>query len=118
MLDGLILTDVIAVTKEQLDFYNNYYFVNDIPVPFKLKENSYIIHIKSIKTAMYQQYVDNIGILMIDKNKISDPKIISMSYLQYLIEIILPQGEVYQQMLLHYLQRNLRNSLPKVRKCA
>lgn len=87
------------MTKEQLDFYNNYYFVNDIPVPFKLKENSYIIYIKSIKTAMYQQYVDNIGILMIDKNKISDPKIISMSYLQYLIECILPQGEVYQQML-------------------
>lgn len=90
------------MTKEQLDFYNNYYFVNDTPVPFELIENSYIVRIKPIKTAMYQQYVDNVGILMINKNKISDPRIISMSYLQYLIDELFPQGEqgkIYQQML-------------------
>lgn len=92
--------------KQTLDYYERYYFANETPVPFKVKDNNYILHIRPITVQMFPFYHDNVGILLIDKNKISDAKIISMSYLQYLVEIVL-QNEVYQQSLLTILNLSL-----------
>ena len=41
---------------------------------------------------MFAFYKDSVGILKIDKNKTPDPTIISKSYLQYLVEDVLPQS--------------------------
>ena len=84
--------------KDKLDYYTRYYFANDTPVPFKTKFNDYILYIKPIEVQSFPFYHDNVGILLIDKNKISDVRIIQMSYLQYLVEEVL-DNPLYQQML-------------------
>ena len=55
---------------------------------------------------MYAFYQDNIGILCIDKNKVNDVNIISMSYLQYLVDVVL-QEAIYQQALITILNLSL-----------
>lgn len=92
--------------KEQLDYYERYYFANETPVPFKVKDNNYTLYIRPITVQMFPFYHDNVGILLIDKNRVSDATIISMSYLQYLVEIVLQQKE-YQQALLTILSLSL-----------
>lgn len=91
---------------ETLKYYNAYYFANETPVPFKVKDNNYTIYIRPITVQMFPFYQDNVGILLIDKNKISDAKIISMSYLQYLIEVVFLQKE-YQSALVTILNLSL-----------
>lgn len=86
------------MNEEQLKHYERYYFSNEAPVPFKVKDNNYTLFIRPVKVAMISFYHDNVGILHIDKNKNSDAKIISMSYLQYLVDIVL-QNEDYQRAL-------------------
>ena len=87
------------VDDKTLKYYEQYYFANETPVPFQVKDNNYILHIRPVKVSMFPFYHDNVGILCIDKNRISDAKIISMSYLQYLVDIVCQQKE-YQQALL------------------
>lgn len=94
--------------KELLSQYEKYYFVSEAPVPFKVKDNNYTLYIKPVTVQMFPFYQDNVGILLIDKNKISDAKIISMSYLQYLIEIVLHDKEC-QQALFTILSLSLGN---------
>lgn len=86
--------------KEKLNYYTQYYFANDIPVPFKTKFNNYVLYIKPVTVQLYPFYHDNVGILRINKNQISDARIIQMSYLQYLIEQVLTNDSSYQQMLI------------------
>lgn len=90
---------VMNVDDKTLKYYEQYYFANETPVPFQVKDNNYILHIRPVKVSMFPFYHDNVGILCIDKNRISDVKIISMSYLQYLVDIVCQQKE-YQQALL------------------
>ena len=87
------------MTKEQLQDYQDYYFVNGLEVPFKLKYNNYTIKIKPIYVKMFAFYQRSVGILKIDKNKTPDPTIISKSYLQYLAEDVITQSEDLQRML-------------------
>lgn len=97
---------MMFVDKTKLEQYKEYYFANGIPVPFKLQDG-YIIYIKPILVEMFAFYYNNVGILKIDKNKISDPKIISKSYLQFLAEDIIPQNDEYKHMLLTILNLSL-----------
>lgn len=91
---------------KQLKYYEQYYFANELPVPFKVKDNDYILHIRPVKVSMFPFYHDNVGILLIDKNRVSDAKVISMSYLQYLVDIVL-QYEEYQRALVKILNLSL-----------
>ena len=91
---------------KQLKYYEQYYFANELPVPFKVKDNNYIIYIRPVTVSMFPFYQNNVGILLIDKNRISDAKIISMSYLQYLVEVVL-QDEEYQRALVKILNLSL-----------
>ena len=86
------------VDNEKLNYYTRYYFSNNKPVPFKLKYNNYVIHIKPVTVEMAAFYHDNVGILLIDKNMESSVEIISMSYLQYLIDVLFVKEE-YQRTL-------------------
>lgn len=92
---------------KQLQYYEQYYFTNELPVPFKVKNNNYLIYINPVKVKMYPFYRDNVGILHIEKNRINDAKIISMSYLQYLIEVLLPQSEQAQNQLVTMLHLSI-----------
>lgn len=92
--------------SKQLKYYEQYYFANNTPVPFKVKDNNYTLFIRPVSVSMFPFYSDNVGILCIDKNKISDAKIISMSYLQYLVDVVL-QNEDYQRALVQILNLSL-----------
>lgn len=96
----------MIVDDKQLEYYEQYYFANELPVPFKVKDNNYIIYIRPVTVSMFPFYQHNVGILLIDKNRISDAKIISMSYLQYLVEVVL-QDEEYQRALVKILNLSL-----------
>ena len=84
--------------KELLRYYEDYYFSNSLPVPFRLKENNFTLNIKPITVNMFPFYRDNIGVLLINKNSINDATIISMNYLQYLVDVVL-LDENYQRAL-------------------
>jgi hypothetical protein len=96
----------MAVDDSTLKYYEKYYYCNDAPIPFKVKDNNYTIFIRPVKVSMYAFYQDNIGILCIDKNRVNDVNIISMSYLQYLVDIVL-QEAIYQQALITILNLSL-----------
>ena len=59
------------------------------------------ILIYPVKMINYFNFYDNIKCLLIDKNKISDKKIISMSYLDFLITLMKDpsEGQIYRNML-------------------
>lgn len=92
--------------KDKLKYYERYYFANSEPIPFQIKDNNYILHIKPVTVKMYPFYQDNINILLIDKNRIGSVEIIQMSYLQYLIDIVC-QEEAYQRALVTILNLSL-----------
>ena len=92
--------------NDKLNYYTRYYFSNNKPIPFKLKYNNYIIYIKPVTVEMSAFYHDNIGILLIDKNVENSVEIISMSYLQYLTDVLFVDEE-YQKMLVTILNISL-----------
>ena len=55
---------------------------------------------------MFAFYQDNVGILQIDKNRENSVEIISMSYLQYLVDVVMKHEE-YQRMLVAILNLSL-----------
>lgn len=64
------------------------YFAFDLPVPYQLKDG-HTIHINPMNVKDYSMFIYNSALLKIDKNSISDPKVISMSYLDYLIQYVI-----------------------------
>ena len=92
--------------KDKLKYYERYYFANSEPIPFQIKDNNYILHIKPVTVKMYPFYQDNINVLLIDKNRIGSVEIIQMSYLQYLIDVVF-QEETYQRALVTILNLSL-----------
>lgn len=101
---------VMNVDDKTLKYYEQYYFANETPVPFQVKDNNYIVHIRPVKVSMFPFYHDNVDILCIEKNRISDAKIISMSYLQYLADVVFQQDtedKTYQRALVTILDISL-----------
>jgi hypothetical protein len=71
--------------------------------------NEKIFYITPIYMNNYLQFFSSIGCLTIEKNKISDPKIISMSYLDFLFYLIEndENRETYGQMFLNIIKLSL-----------
>ena len=53
----------MIVDDKQLKYYEQYYFANELPVPFKVKDNNYVLHIRPVKVSMFPFYHDNVGIM-------------------------------------------------------
>ena len=68
-----------------LDFLKRAYFYTDLPVEYTLRSKEKIM-IYPVKLKDSEIFFSSCGILSIDKNSLSDVKIIQMSYLQFLIE--------------------------------
>lgn len=62
------------------------YFQNDIPVPYKLKEQNKIIEIHPISVKDWF-LVEDLALLQIEKNEINNIDILKMSYLQFMNEV-------------------------------
>jgi hypothetical protein len=86
------------VNNDLLEYYKNTYFSSELPIPFHLKDE-HLIYINPIKVRDYPIYSSSIGLLMIDKNKISDVKIINMSYLRFLHELVESDKDNMQMLL-------------------
>ena len=68
------------------------YFYFDKPVPYKLNNEKNVL-IKPIYVPDEEIFLASANILQIDKNSSSSVEIIQMSYLDFLIDILLPADE-------------------------
>lgn len=75
-----------------LDYLAKAYFYFDEPVPYKLDEE-HTIYIKPISVRDSQFFLDSVDLLTIDKNSLPNPAVIQMSYLQFIIDVLL-QGDI------------------------
>lgn len=82
-----------------------YYFTYDKPIPFKKD-----LFIYPIKMNEYFEFYNVVGCLTIEQNKISDPNIISMSYLDFLFFLINndKKGEDFKYMLVKIINMCLK----------
>lgn len=69
-----------------IDYLTRVYFYFDKPVQYKLDNHEILI--RPIELQSSEIFLSSVGILNIDKNSMPNPKIIQMSYLQFLSEVI------------------------------
>ena len=96
----------MAVNEQLINYYKKIYYANELPVPYKLKCGMEI-NIHPIKVKDWELFESSLGILTMDKNKIPDPSIISMSYLDFLYQLIYEKTEGIVNMLLIVLNYSL-----------
>ena len=75
-----------------IELYTDLYFSNGVNAPYKLRDKT-DIQIKPVLLKDYPLYLGTSEIIQLYKNEINDIKIIQMSYLQYLMEVVLPSGK-------------------------
>lgn len=98
-----------------IDFLKQSYFPFDDPVPYKVDEGEIMIRPISIKNS--EIFLTSVDILGIDKNSLSDVKIIQMSYLQFIIKCLLSDEnsrEIWLQKLINILVLCLGFKKPKI----
>lgn len=79
-----------------IDFLKEAYFTFDKPVDFALS-NGVKINIYPVNLENSMFFISSYGILDIDKNSSSDPEVISMSYLKFLLLKVLTEDNRKQQ---------------------
>ena len=79
-----------------LDFLARTYFYFDEPVDYKL-DNGYILKIYPISIRDSEIFLSSVGLFTIDKNSLPDASIISMSYLQFIVDVLMKDKVIYQQ---------------------
>lgn len=75
-----------------LDYLAKAYFYFDQPVPYKL-DDEHTIYIKPISVRDSQFFLDSVDLLTVDKNSLPNPTVIQMSYLQFILDVLL-QGDM------------------------
>ena len=75
-----------------LDYLAKAYFYFDEPVPYKL-DDEHTIYINPISVRDSQFFLDSVDLLTVDKNSLPDSVIIQMSYLQFILDVLL-QGDM------------------------
>ena len=80
-----------------LDYLSRTYFYFDEPVDYKL--DNYTIQIFPINVKYSEIFLSSVGLLSIDKNSLPSVEIIQMSYLQFIIDVLLhnSNGDTMQQ---------------------
>lgn len=83
-----------------IGFLREAYFTFDKPVPYKLKCGS-ILQIKPVLLEDSMTFTSSYGILDIDKNLSTEVEVIQMSYLQFLMDRVIPFVEHSKQQLVN-----------------
>lgn len=100
-----------------IDYLTKTYFYFDKPVNYQLNDGELLIYPVQLQST--EIFLSSIGILNIDKNSIPDPKIIQMSYLQFLSEVIFfknsPTLKTNIQQLLNIFILCLKLKAPKIK---
>lgn len=76
-----------------IDFLQRAYFTFDNPVPYKVGDIE--LQIKPVMLTEADVFLASIDILQYDKNSSSDPEIIQMSYLEYMVRVIAEADELF-----------------------
>lgn len=76
------------------------YFQWDLPVEYKLKNGS-VVNIYPILTKDSEIFLSSIDVLLVDKNKIPDPQIISMSNIDFILTYLFSQDDMFKVKLLN-----------------
>ena len=82
------------------------YFQNEEPVPYQLK-SGYVLNIHPIKVKHWSEFENSLSLLMIRKNEVNDIRVIQMSYLQYLHDLVIPSDDIYRCMFYTIMTRAL-----------
>lgn len=101
---------VVAINVEHL---SRSFFYFDIPVNYKLDDNN-LIDIYPINIKDSEIFLSSVDILNIDKNSFPDVKIIQMSYLQFIIEVLCQTNKVNMQKFINILVLCLKLTKPKI----
>lgn len=83
---------------DKLNTLQKLYYANELPVPYILKCGKEI-NIFPVKVKDWELFENSLGVLTIDKNKISSVEIISMSYLDFLYKLVSEHTEGIMDML-------------------
>lgn len=91
---------------DKLNELQKLYYSNEYPVPYILKCGVQI-NIFPVKVKDWEIFENSLGVLTIDKNKISSVEIISMSYLDFLYKLVTEHTEGIGDMLYTVLRYSL-----------
>lgn len=80
-----------------IDNLTKRYFFFDLPVPYKLGDKE--IQIRPVSLIDSEIFLSSVEILNVDKNSLPDPKIIQMSYLQFVIEVLFSKESNIQKLI-------------------
>lgn len=94
------------MNADKLSELQKLYYANEYPVPYILK-CGVNINIFPIKVKDWEIFENSLGVLTIDKNKISDVEIISMSYLDFLYKLVTENAKEIGEMLYTVLRYSL-----------
>lgn len=94
----LVILERMRDVAIDLDFLAKSFFYFDQPVPYKL-EDGHVLNINPILVKDSEIFLSSIDLITIDKNSLPDPKIIQMSYLQFINDVLLigDRSRVYLQ---------------------
>lgn len=96
-----------------LNFLKEVYFTFDQPVPYQLKCGKEI-KIYPVYLSDYMAFMTSYDILDIDKNSQNDVDVISMSYLKFLVERVLPYSSEAGQKLVNLCLLCLKLQWPQI----
>ncbi len=80
-----------------IEYLKQAYFEYDLPVPYEIDNK--IININPISVLNTRYFLSSIDLIMVDKNNIPDAKIIQMSYLDFVLTVLLENNENNKQKL-------------------
>lgn len=98
--------------KLDLEYLEDCYFINDVPVEYELKNSAKIL-VNPVLVKDSSVFLKSVSVLQIDKNSIADVNIIQMSYLDFVCGMAL-SNEEFRKRLVWVLRLCLGLESPRV----
>lgn len=95
-----------------IDLLTRTYFYFDLPVPYQVENGE--VQISPVNLCQSEIFLGSKSILSIDKNLFPDPKIIQMSYLRFICEVLIPEDPTNVQRFLNILLMCLGLKSPEI----
>lgn len=95
-----------------IDIYTKTYFAFDEPVHYQIENKTLLISPILLKDS--EVFLSSVNILTVDKNSLSSPEIIQMSYLQFLFEYLcLKESNLHRIVNILYLCLDMKNPIAR-----
>ena len=110
----LVMLERMRGVSINLDILSRTYFYFDEPVDYKLTEKTIQIYPITVKQSEF--FLSSIELLSIDKNATPSVEIIQMSYLQFILDILLFQNKDNLQRFVNILSLCLQMKDPRIKR--